>query len=381
MNFRFIISGLLLLICGSYLDNSRGVLLPVITEQFHLSYTQSSWFFIAGNIGAIMTLFLLLPLTHRFSEKKIALVTMILGILGLFFGFRVHGFFTLIPFSIFLGSALAVYGALSNLLIVRGSDLQSRSKIMCGLHMVYGMTSIVAPLVSGYFLSKGMSWSECLALVSVLLVGVLIFSAIKIPDEPHLEETNTSSLGLNGLQKWVVFVFCLYIAGEVLVSMWLVTFLVEAKTLSLSLSAKYLSLFFVVMTLTRGLCFLSFKEEQENRLLFLCLMGALFFFGLGYCGYLWAFPLVGVLGPFFPLFLARVSRVFHLQSKSVILWILAMGQVTLAGAHLLVGNLAGWMGIHRAFTLAGGLLFLSILGYLAYLPKERKYLRGLHPGT
>ncbi len=378
MNWRFIFSGLFLLACGSFIDNSRGVLLPILTEKFQLSYTQSSCFFILGNIGAVVATFLLLPLSHRFSEKRLAKVTAGAGIFGLVLGFKVSSVYTLMLFAIFLGMALSVYGALSNLFVIRGSDLHHRSKVMCGLHMVYGLTSIVAPMFSTWLLSQGVSWAGCLALVALMLLGVLIFMGNKIPEDSHLEDKVNSSLKLNGLQIWVVFVFCLYIAGEVLNSLWLVTFLTETKSISVGLSSRYLSGFFLLMTLTRALCFLSFKEEQESKLLIGCLLMSLMFFCLGHAGFLWAFPLAGVLGPFFPLFLGRVSRVFSGQSKVVTLWILGMGQLTLAISHWGVGKIATGLGIERAYWLPGILIFLSLLGYGVYLSKERRYLRGLH---
>lgn len=377
MNWRFIISGLFLLVCGSFIDNSRGVLLPVLIQDFHLSYSQSSGVFIAGNIGSIVVTFLLLPLSHYYSEKKLALVTAVLGIMGLFLGFQVAHFSTLMIFATFLGGAIAAYGALSNLFVIKGTDLNSRSKMMCGLHMMYGLTSIVAPLLCNVFLSRGLGWAGCLASVSLLLVGTMIFVGIKIPEEVHEEEGAKPSLKLDGLQRWVVFIFCLYITGEVLNSMWLVTYLVESKSFTLALSARYLSAFFVIMTLTRALCFLSFQEEQENKLLVGCLVASVVFFILGHLGYLWAFPLGGVLGPFFPLFLGRVSRVFHKQSKTITLWILGMGYATLAVFHLTVGKLAMRLGMERAYWLPGLLIFGTILAFGVYLKKERDYLKGL----
>jgi fucose permease len=378
MKPRFILSGLFLLVCGSFIDSSRGVLLPVLTEQFHLSYVQSSGVFIAGNIGSVVMTFGLLPLSHRFSEKRLALVTAAVGIVGLLLGFQITYFSTLMVFATFLGVAIAAYGALSNLFVIHGTDLNSRSKTMCGLHMIYGVTSISSPLICQWLLSQGVSWSGCLALVGGLLLGVMAFVWFKIPEEATQAEKVQASFRLSGLQRWAFFIFGLYITGEVLNSMWLVTYLVQSKSLSLSLSAKYLSCFFVVMTLTRGLCFLSFQEAQENRLLVGSLVFSLLFFCLGHLGYLWAFPMAGVLGPFFPVFLGRVSRVFHEQAKAVILWSLGMGYLTLSVFHLTVGKLAMKLGMDWAYWLPAVLIAASIGAFGVYLKKERSYLGGLH---
>lgn len=378
MNWRFISVGLLILACGSFIDNSRGVLLPLVSSQFHLSYSQSSGFFIAGNIGSVIATFLLLPLSQYFSEKKMVLIAGAIGILVLGLGGKVTGFSELLVFGAFLGFVLSSYSALSNLFIIHGTDLSSRSKTMCGLHMVYGLTSIISPLICDFFLSHGVSWWGCLASVIVLLVALLSWVNQKIPDEPPHSSVGKSSLKLNGLQRWVVLIFCLYITGEVLNSMWLVTYLVNSKGLSLGLSTRYLSAFFVVMTITRALCFVSLKEEQESRLLFCCLIGSIFFMVLGHLGMKWAFSLSGVLGPFFPLFLGRVTRVFHNQSKTITLWILGMGYVTLGLFHLGVGEMASVLGMERAYWLPALFIFLSILAYGVYLRWERAYLKGLH---
>ena len=378
MNWRFILAGLFLLACGSFIDNSRGVLLPILTQQFDLSYTQSSGFFIAGNFGSVIATFLLLPLTQHFSEKKLVIVTGVIGVIVLSLGGLVNQFWELMGFGAFLGFVLSSYGALSNLLIIHGTDLNSRSKMMCGLHMIYGLTSIISPLICDTFLFHGMTWWGCLASVILLLLGLLFFVMKKIPDEPPQAEKAKSSIKLNGLQRWVVFIFCLYITGEVLNSMWLVTYLVKTQGMSIGLSSRYLSAFFIVMTLTRALCFVSLEERHEKLLLFGCLILSLVFMGLGHSGLGWAFSLSGVLGPFFPLFLGRVTRVFHLQSKTLTLWILAMGYVTLGLFHLGVGKIATGLGMERAFWLPAVFIFLSILAYGVYLRWERSYLRGLH---
>ena len=378
MKWHFIFSGLILLACGSFLDNSRGVLLPVLTGRFGLSYTQGSLFFIAGNIGAVAATFLLLPLTQKFSERKLVIAVCLIGGLGLLLGEWVSNVNRLMVFGGFLGVVLSSYGALSNLLVIQGTDLKQRSKMMCGLHMIYGLTSICAPLICQWLLSRGLSWAGCLLSVAGLLGAVALYVFFKIPEEAHAEEGAPPSMKLNATQGWVVLIFCLYITGEVLNSMWFVTYLVNAKSMSIGLSSRYLSAFFVCMAFTRALCFISLKESQENRLLYFCLIASMGFMVLGHCGFLWAFSLSGVLGPFFPLFLGRVSRVFHRQSKALTLWILGMGYVTLGIFHLTVGKLAMKLGIETAYRLPALLILLSVICYGVYLRKERVYLGGLH---
>lgn len=378
MNWRFIFSGLFLLASGSFIDNSRGVLLPILAERFGLSYTQGSGFFIAGNVGAVVATFMLLPLSRRFSERKLVLVFCLTGILGLFVGGLVFDFQSLIFFGVFLGIIISAYSALSNLLLIQGTDLKSRSKMMCGLHMVYGLTSICSPLICNELLKLGFSWAGCLGVVTLFLAALGVYVTFRIPEAPKSDEELKSSLKLNSLQAWVVLIFCLYITGEVLNSMWFVTYLVKAKNLSVAISSRYLSAFFVCMTLTRALCFLSFGEAQENLLLWICLLTSVALMILGHLGFLWAFSLSGVLGPFFPLFLGRVSRVFHEQSKVLTLWILGMGYITLGVFHLTVGKLAMRLGIDRAYWLPAILVLLSAACFGVYLRKERAYLKGLH---
>lgn len=378
MNWQLIFSGLFLLASGSFIDNSRGVLLPILTEKFSLSYTQGSIFFIAGNVGAVIATFALLPLTRRFSEKRLVVSTCCIGIVGLLLGGMVLSFKTLICFGAFLGVIISSYSALSNLFLIQGTDLKTRSKMMCALHMIYGLTSICSPLICQWLLSQGLSWAGCLSLVAVLLGVIGGYVMLKVPSLTHEEEGPKPSMKLNGLQAWVVFIFCLYITGEVLNSMWFVTYLVKAKGLSMSLSSRYLSCFFLFMTFTRALCFVSLSETQENWLLYICLIASVVFMILGHRGFLWGFSLSGVLGPFFPLFLGRVSRVFQSQSKVLTLWILGMGYVTLGIFHLTVGKLAMREGIDRAYWLPAALIALSLVCYGVYLRRERAYLRGLH---
>jgi hypothetical protein len=124
------------------------------------------------------------------------------------------------------------------------------------------------------------------------------------------------------------------------------------------------------MGITRLLCFLSLSARLETKLMLGCLAFAAGFFVLGHGGFLWGFCLAGVLGPFFPLLLARISRVFPEVAAKLTIWVLTVVQGTLAVLHLTVGWLTDRWGITHAYQLPAFFLLLALGTVAIYLWAE-----------
>ena len=64
--------------------------------------------------------------------------------------------------------------------------------------------------------------------------------------------------------------------------------------------------------------------------------------------------MVGLVGPYFPLVLARMSRLLPREAPSLTLRTLIIAQGTLAACHLGMGYLATTFGMAVAYPYAGG---------------------------
>jgi hypothetical protein len=126
--------------------------------------------------------------------------------------------------------------------------------------------------------------------------------------------------------------------------------------------------------LTRFLCFLLVRPRYETLVLVGCLtLGALFGI-LGQQGHSWALPLMGIVGPFFPLTMARISIKFPSTWKQMMMNVYVCIQLMLALMHVSVGRVADTLGIGTAFLLAPAFLLLALV---LMIPLLKPQPRGL----
>src|SRR5262245_41468247 len=70
-----------LLFVGSFLDNTRGPILPVVRAQLGMSAVQQSLFLVCGHLAAVLTALSMMSLYNRWDSRHIALVALGLGTL------------------------------------------------------------------------------------------------------------------------------------------------------------------------------------------------------------------------------------------------------------------------------------------------------------
>lgn len=357
---KTLLLGFLMLFSASYLDNVRGPLIPVLSQQFQMSYGTTTWFLVLGNLGAVIALLGTVPLLQFFSVPSLSRTVCLcfFGLAG--FLFFVKGLFSLLVFATLLGALFPVFGALANLFVYEGTTTENRSKWLCALHIVYGGASLLAPIFTSSLIEKNFPWFypflACLPVtcLTLLLLGGKVRAAGASPVEKPV-------LRLNGEQLFAVLIFCFYVAGEVMISVWMTAYLVKIRHYSLSESAPYLSGFFVMMALTRAVCFFSLKKKTEIRVLYGCLILSCAFFLLGHFGHPAGFFLAGVLGPFFPIFLSLCSQRFADISQSFTLWLLAGTQLSIGIVNLMVGQASDAIGLEIAYQVPVVLLGMTLI--------------------
>lgn len=381
MKLRFIACGLFLMLVDAYLDNMRGPLLPVVTRVLSLPYGLSSWFFAAGNFASFFCVLLFIPLSHRFSDRKIAIGVCLLGIVCTMICTHVGGFVSLAVLATFWGSAVASFGAISNLLVLKGTDEKHRARYFCGLHMMYGFGSVIAPGLAGFMVESGYQWYSPLLICLPIFILLAVYFAWLFPHGSKADGVERRRFRLNRAQTIVVVTFATYVGAEVMVSAWMVTYLTDFRHLPLSLAARYLTGFFLVMGTTRLLCFLTLPPALERVVLAGSLVLSAFFFCLGHLGALWGFSLAGILGPFFPLLLARTTKAFPADAHNLTIAVLAGLQVALVPCHLLLGGVTDRLGIEASYLLSLPLIGITLAGLWLYTRAEAGALGLSRAGT
>jgi len=324
-----------------------------------------------GNLVAVIGNLMLIPMLRRFGDKRVALTVIFLAVVTCLASYGVTNFFTMSLFAILLGGTLSCLSAFGSVFVIHGTDGARLARLFCGLHMMYGIGSFLGSMSVEFFLSLGFNWNAVFMAFLAPLSLLTAFLVFRIPSEPPQPgPPPTVPRGLSKVQLVILVAFCIYVAGEVMTSMWMVTFLVEAKGLTVTEATPYLTGFFLMMAVSRGLCFLHLRPRHELPILIGCLVVSILCSALGHSGWYWGFSLAGLLGPYFPLYLARVNRSFPEQARSLTLIILGSVQGSLLILNLVVGGLTDRIGIRMAYWLPPGLLAVAIMGLILYLAME-----------
>ena len=384
---RGVVVAFAMMFTSSYLDNLRGVILPLISRELDIKYDAASWLLGLGNISAVLVALGLLAFLKRFSLRS-ALFYAVFGMAAVVLGAPlVQDYRSFLIFAFLLGGLLTALGTVSSLTMmgeVEGPKLASSLSL---LHVMYGAGSLMGPAVASRLLSEGWHW---VGLMHLGLVGLALCAGMSIsnsskaspaPAEVNGDSKKSVKNGSRGLQVLLLLTFATYVAGEVVGSMWMTTYLVEAQRMTVEAAAPYVSGFFLFMAISRALTFFARAPALQTWLMTGCLGVALVAFCVGLSGQLWAFPALGLLGPFYPLFMSRVTHVFPTTWQKMTLWAIISMQVALLGSHWAVGEVLTHFGAAIAFRFPAIMILATLFLTLVYLRQERREMAAVGGGA
>ncbi len=193
------------------------------------------------------------------------------------FGFSVSGRFWMlclwaIPYGLGAGS---VDAALNNYVA-----LHYKSRHMSWLHCMWGIGTMISPMVMGRVLAGGKSWTlgyRSIALFQIALTAVLVFS-LPLWQKRTAEAAEDGaapqalSLGqvfrLPGAKEVMLCFFC-YCALETTAGLWASSYLTLTKGVAADTAASFASLFYIGITAGRAACgflTLKFNDTQMIRM-------------------------------------------------------------------------------------------------------------------
>lgn len=400
------ISAFLLMLTSAFIDNLRGSLIPLLHEQLNLGFAMVGGMMlsVAGLAGAFFNT-RLLTVERRAGVRGLILFAVGLIMVAMVLATQVTGIISLGLMAIPLGGAIASMGTISNLLLVMSSDtgkslasdasLDARSahraKMMAGLHLMFGVGSLLAPAVAAFAINRHWPWPWIIALPLPLLAAPL-FWTIRM-DSSHSSHTPKSgSDKISGLPpapmaesmwhnisraEWfIVAIFLAYVTGEVLTSMWMPSFLMAHFGLTYENANQTSAGFFVVFSMARLAVVILVREKFHKPFIYVPLLiaavamiGASLFSQPGEAdsALIFLFPAAGIIGPFFPMMLARVSVIYNHSWQRLTVVILTTMQVALALSHLVLGTIFDQLGAQRAYLIPPVLLIFAGVGAWKFL--------------
>ncbi len=341
-----------------FTDNLKGPTLPAMLAELNFDYGTGGNIFFGEYLGFLIATLITGILADRFGLKSVILLA------GLFLGIGVSGYSTfssafLLSASLFIiGMGLGALELGPNAIIV--SLHHERKGLYLNLMSVlHGFGSLIAPLFAGWLLSLSVSWRVIyrwdLALVALFVIVFLFLRFPKSEEKSQIDFRHIPQIAFKGDLPWFYTAICFYVAAEIGMGSWLVTFLQDVRNVNVTNSSQALSLFFAMIMVGRFIGGFFVQRIGYLRSILVMSIGGIFCIALGLFGPEETFFLLPFTGFFlsiiFPTITAAVSD-RHIENGNTILGVL----FTFAGLGGLIGPWLIGLGSDR-FGLPGGFSF------------------------
>lgn len=371
-------------------DNARGPLFPEILRDLTLGDAAGSWMFGVTSAGVIAGSVGLRPLLRHMSPRRLlqlSLVGLGLGLIGLGQSLSlVH----LLAASLLMGVALGGLALGQNLLVQEATPLALQRRAFSGLHSMYGVASLLAPLAVALSARAGLDWRQVLLWLALPCAIVAVgtqFGRDGIKDEktspdevaPPAKEASSPVGGpvesepapvagvLRGRLWTIAAMTGCCVVAELLLST-RIPLLLRRDGVPRETADLYLSAFFACLLAGRlVVTFVPFRGVGNRTLLAISTGASLALFALGVAVQPRLLPLVALtLAPCFPVATALLAEEHPALMERGMSLLMAVTSLLLVIAHVGVGYLseastlrtALWLG-PLALVCSGGLQVLS----------------------
>lgn len=244
-------------------DSLLGSAWPTMYPEFNVPVSHAGIISMTIALGTIVSSLQSDRLTRRFGTAKVTAVSVAMTAVALF-GFSISSSFWMlflwaIPYGLGAGS---VDASINNYVA-----LHYASKHMSWLHCMWGVGASVGPYIMSYAITNGQGWTMGYRYISLLQIGltVILFLSLPLWKSGQTEEVSSSEpepqsnkpltineiLRIPGAKEVFIAFFC-YCALEQTAGLWASSYLALYRGLSPEVAASYASLFYLGITVGRG---------------------------------------------------------------------------------------------------------------------------------
>jgi fucose permease len=347
-------------------DNIRGPLFAEILSDFHLSDSAGSMMFALSSLSGFISSHFARALLRKY-DKKLILQGACLGLTLTMIAMALSpNFILFLLFSVLFGLNSGLIGLIPNVLVPMGSTAEKKQQLLSGLHAMYGVASLLAPvLVAGISLFH-LSWRYTFAFTSLAPFSLFLYS-LHQSHKPHHAKPDIDVTQLKATKKinfkpqvFLAFMVSFSVAAEIMISSRLALYMRRVWNYDLETSSLYVTCFFISLLLGR-LLFTGIKFNRSIQWqLSLCLISTAVMLALGLFLHPFFLALCGfTIAPFYPLSISYISSEFPKDLDTAVSYMMATDSMMLAIMHLLIGKLSDEFGIHQAMYAGAGFLTLS----------------------
>lgn len=370
----FQVAGFILLFIASYIDNVRGPLLTIIAKDLSINYEIASRLLSIGNISACAALLLMIPMMKTMSEGNSSKLAALVVIIGGVISYYVTSQPTLYIFAIFIGIGTAMFGVLSNIFVMRGTPLLQHANMLSGLQVMYGLSSMLAPAAAAFVTSQSLDWRFLFIGLIPIASIFLIFMQFGVEKHEPAPQKQDGTFHLTGTQVLLLITFCFYVIAEVSCSMWMTPYLVETFKFDISSASLYASGFFFFMMISRLYCFFFLRDSNREKILMASLFFPLLALAIGIGAQIpLILPLAGLFGPFWPIFVSKVTKNYPKEWRSLTLWLVFGLQGSLLFMNYTMGRLSSLMPMKQAYLISPIFQVLTITCFFILRKKSKSF--------
>lgn len=349
-------------------DNIRGPLFPEIMRQFAVSNAMGSLMFALSNISGFVSSHACRYLLRRYDRLTV-LRSGAIGLTLSMWGMAASPVFPLFLFFSFLfGFSLGIIGLVPNILVPLGSSPHRKQQMLSGLHTMYGLASLLAPLLAASMEYFTGNWRWTFVAGSVGALSLLAYTFHSSHNSLHTkasfcaEEHKANKKKNFKPQFFLAIMLSLAVAAEIMVSSRLALYMQQTLNFDMEASSLYVSYFFISMMMGRLLfTVIHFKHSPQ-----FLLSVSLFFTGVCILSGVFIHPLFlaasgFTIAPFYPLSISWVSTEFPEDLDSAVSYMMATDSIMLIFMHLAIGKLTDLFSIKEAMLWGMGFVILSFL--------------------
>jgi len=349
------------------IDNVRGPFFPEILQDLQLDAAIGSLFFaVSSFFAAVLSTF-----GARIPGIRSAEQLLIYGCWAMAVGFAWIGLAPVFAWTIvgcvFLGASIGAISVAQNILVYESAVGEKRRRLYSGLHSLYGLSALGAPLVASVMRGLGFDWRTsfvCMGLLPLVVIG-LAWHKGRGEHQIHPSENGGALTKTDRRVAWFyAFLLSLYIWGELSLSTRLVQWLRMNHGMAPDQANLLLAVFFATLLVGR-LSFGLFALSRWNNwwVMNLCALGA----AMSYLATLhvspWAVAVLGLtLAPFYPAMMDQVAHRFHRKSSHALSIVIGFSSMSVVGMHITLGWINNQFGLTLALdTCALALIVLALI--------------------
>lgn len=347
-------------------DNIRGPLFPELLIFFKLTNAEASFSFAAASAAALCGNILAGYLLRSHTLSRILCISIFIMGAGLILMGFASTYVAFVAGSAIFGGSVGLVGLTQNVLVAESVDGRSQSKALSGLHGIYGLSSLLAPLVASYSAIIFGNWRSAFFVTAVLatIVGLV---ATLVKAEPSFEvHTNLEKPEGHLISKKALLllggVLAFYVVAEILVSSRLALYMRSYFGKDLKESSMYVTAFFICLLAGRLLFAVKTFSISLKSQLNASLVTAVACLLLGLFSHPLFLVLLGLaMAPFYPISVAYIAEQSGIYKREFITFAMSFQSFCVIAMHLGVGYLTDRFGLFYAFEVGLFALVLALI--------------------